>query len=102
MKVIGSETPESWNADRLGAALTMDHRLKDVTVSAFLDALRDAIVRLDVVQPAGLREPLALWFRATVEKATREGWTDLLGRHVVAVWNAARAVLDQAAEPVSR
>jgi hypothetical protein len=50
----------------------MDHSLKDVTVPAFLDTLRDAVVRLDVVQPEALREPLALWFRATEEQVTRE------------------------------
>jgi hypothetical protein len=74
----------------------MDHSLKGVTVPAFLDTLRDAVVHLDVVHPEALREPLALWFRATESQVISEGWADLLGRSVVPVWNAARAVLDQA------
>jgi hypothetical protein len=72
----------------------MDHRLKDVTVPVFLDTLRDAAVHLDAVQPEALREPLSLWFRAIEERAMGEGWRHLLGRNVVAVWNAARAILD--------
>lgn len=73
----------------------MDHKLKDVTVPVFLDTLRDAVVHLDAVQPEALREPLALWFRATEEQVIRRRWAHLLGRSVVPVWNAARAVLDQ-------
>lgn len=76
----------------------MDHSLSGVTVTAFLDTLRDAVVHLDVVQPEALREPLALWFRATEAQAIGAGWTHLLGRPVVSVWNAARAVLDAAKE----
>jgi uncharacterized protein YbjT (DUF2867 family) len=71
----------------------MDHSLKDVTIPAFLDTLRAAVVHLDVVQPEALREPLALWFRATVDQVLSEGWVHLLGRPVVFVWNAALAVL---------
>lgn len=74
----------------------MDHELKGVTVPAFLDTLRDAVVHLDAVQCEALREPLALWFRATEAQALAEGWTHLLGRAVVPVWNAARAVVDEA------
>lgn len=77
----------------------MDHSFDDVTVAVFLDTLRDAVVHLDVVQPAALRAPLALWFRATEAQAVSEGWTHLLGRSVVAVWNAARAVLGQDSRP---
>lgn len=73
--------------------MEMDHTLKDVTVAAFRDAIRDAVVRLDTVQPADLREPLSLWLRATEERSVREGWPHLLGRDVIAVWNAARAIL---------
>lgn len=72
----------------------MDHSLTGVTVPIFLDTLRSATVHLDVVQPEALREPLALWFRATVDQAVNEDWKHLLGRPVVSVWNAARAVLD--------
>jgi uncharacterized protein YbjT (DUF2867 family) len=79
----------------LKGTVDMDHRLEDVTIPAFLDTLRDAVVHLDVVQPEALREPLSLWFRAIEEQVVREGWTYLLGRPVVYVWNAARAVIDQ-------
>jgi uncharacterized protein YbjT (DUF2867 family) len=71
----------------------MDHSLKGVTVAVFLDTLRDATVHLDVVQPEALRAPLALWFRATEAQVMAEGWKHLLGRSIVPVWNAARAVL---------
>jgi hypothetical protein len=74
----------------------VDHSFKGVTVSTFLGTLRDAVVHLDTVQPEALREPLALWFRATEEQATRERWANLLGRPVVSVWLAARAVVDEA------
>lgn len=73
-----------------------DHSLKGVTVPTFLDTLREAVGHLDAVQPEALREPLALWFRATEAQVISEGWTHLLGRSVVAVWNAARAVHGQA------
>lgn len=73
----------------------MDHSLKDVTVQHFLDTLRDAVIHLDSVQPAALRTPLDLWFRATEAQAVSESWAHLLGRSVVPVWNAARAMLDQ-------
>lgn len=72
----------------------MDHSLKDVTVQVFLETLRDATVHLDVVYPEALREPLALWFRATEQQVVGEGWTHLLGRPIVSVWNAACAVLE--------
>lgn len=72
----------------------MDQSLRDATVPAFLDTLRDAVVHLDTVQPEALREPLSLWFRATEQQVVSEGWTHLLGRSIVPVWNAARAVLD--------
>jgi hypothetical protein len=71
----------------------MNASLKDVTVPALLDTLRDALVHLDVVQPEALREPLALWFRATEAQVVSERWVHLLGRSVVPVWNAARAVI---------
>ncbi len=74
----------------------MDHRLGDVTIEDFLGTLRAAAAGLDDVYPEALREPLRLWFRAVEEEARREGWAHLLGRPVVAVWNAARAVLDHA------
>lgn len=77
-------------------SVKMDHSLKGVTVPAFLDTLRDAVVHLDRVHPEALRVPLALWFRATEAQVISERWTHLLGRSVVSVWNAARAVLDQA------
>jgi len=76
----------------------MDHSLRDVTVPDLIDTLRDAEDHLDVVQPGALREPLSLWFLATLEQAKRERWTQLMGKPVVAVWNAARAVLDQTDE----
>lgn len=73
----------------------IDHQLKGVTVPVFVDTLRDAVVHLDVVHPEALREPLSLWFRASVDQAIGENWEYLLGRSVVSVWNAARAVLDE-------
>lgn len=74
--------------------MSMDHSLKDVTITGFLETLRDAAAHLGGVYPEDLRAPLALWFRATEEHALRERWTHVLGRPVVAVWNAARAVLN--------
>lgn len=71
----------------------MDHSLNGVTVQTFRETLLQAVAHLDTVQPEALREPLGLWFRATEEQAVREHWTHLLGRSVVSVWNAARAVL---------
>lgn len=82
--------------DHAARAKEMDHSLEGVTVPAFLDTLREAVVHLDAVQPEALREPLALWFRSTEAQVILEGWAHLLGRSVVSVWNAARAVLDHA------
>lgn len=72
-----------------------DTTLRDVTVIQFRAALLDAAARADVVEPEALREPIALWLRALEQKANREGWRSLLGRDVVAAWNAARAILDR-------
>lgn len=72
------------------------HSLKDVTVDQFIETLRDAVTNLDVVQPPTLRGPLALWLRAVEERAVRDGWTQVLGRPVVAEWNAAQTVLTAA------
>jgi hypothetical protein len=72
----------------------MDHQLKDVTVIQFRAALLDAAVRVDMIEPEALREPIALWLRALEEKANHEGWKSLLGRSVVAGWNAAQAILN--------
>lgn len=79
----------------------MDHSLKGVTVEQFLDTLRDAVANMGVVQPAGLRAPIALWLRSVEARALGERWTHLLGRPVVSPWNAARAVVD-AAEQAKR
>lgn len=73
----------------------MDHQLAGVTVTQFRQALRDAVVRVDVVEPATLREPVSLWLRGVDERARREQWADLLGRSVVEAWNAAQAVLNE-------
>lgn len=67
--------------------------LRGVTVQEFRTALRDAVEHVDVVQPPALREPLGLWLRGIDERAGRERWTGLLGRHVVDAWNAAHAIL---------
>ncbi|MFE2751587.1 hypothetical protein ACFXGA_06240 [Actinosynnema sp. NPDC059335] len=40
-----------------------------------------------------MREPVALWLRGLDERARLENWNSLLGRSVVAAWNAARAIL---------
>jgi hypothetical protein len=40
-----------------------------------------------------------LWFRATEAQVISEGWAHLLGRSVVSIWNAARAVLGQDSSP---
>lgn len=71
----------------------MDHFLRDVDVIEYRAALLDAAARVNVVEPEELREPLALWLRALEEKANREGWKSLVGRNVVAGWNAAQAIL---------
>lgn len=95
-RVLGkADAPEAFIpiSKRHQARSGMDHGLTDVAVPDFLNTLRDATVHLDVVHPEALRAPLALWFRATEEQIIREGWTHLLGRPVVSVWNAARAVL---------
>ncbi|MEV8439171.1 hypothetical protein AB0425_17490 [Actinosynnema sp. NPDC051121] len=70
-----------------------DTALLDVTVDQFRATLLDAVKHVDVVQPAALREPVSLWLRGIDERACRENWTHLLGRPVVAAWNAARAIL---------
>lgn len=75
----------------------MDHGLAGVTVDEFRRALLDAVDRIGVVQPATLREPLSLWLRSVEEQASAQQWTHLLGRPVVAAWNAAQAVLDESA-----
>ncbi len=71
----------------------MDHFLRDVDVIQYRAALLDAAARVDVIEPEALREPIALWLRALEEKANREGWKSLIGRNVVASWNAAQAIL---------
>lgn len=71
----------------------IDHTF-DVTIPKFLNTLEDAVAHLDTVQPEALREPLKLWFRATAHEVILQNWTSLFGKPVVAVWNAARAVLD--------
>jgi hypothetical protein len=63
-------------------------------VVAFFADLRSAVMRIYRVQPEALREPLSLWFRATLERAERERWTNMLGRDVVSVWEAAQAIND--------
>lgn len=73
----------------------MDPWLKDVTVIEFRAALLDAAARVDVVEPEALREPIALWLRALEATASNEGWKSLIGRNVVAGWNAARAILSK-------
>lgn len=72
----------------------MDFTLRDVGVIEFRAALLDAAARVDVVEPEELREPIALWLRALEQKANHEGWKSLIGRNVVAGWNAARAILN--------
>jgi hypothetical protein len=71
----------------------MDHQLDGVTVQAFLADLHEAVAHLDLVQPAALREPISLWLRAAEARAIGQGWKHLLGRDVVAAWNAAQAIL---------
>lgn len=73
----------------------MDHQLKSVTIIQFRATLLDAVDRIDVVQPAELREPVSLWLRAVEAQAVAEGWRHLLGRPVVAAWNAAQAILSE-------
>lgn len=76
----------------------MDHRLNDVTVAQFRRDMLLATHAAYVVTPVELREPLSLWFAATEERARVETWDSLLGRPVIAVWNAAQAVLNEAAQ----
>lgn len=73
----------------------MDHQLAGVTVTQFRQALRDAAVRIEVVEPATLREPVSLWLRGIEERARREQWADLLGRPIIESWNAAQAILNE-------
>lgn len=79
----------------------MDHTMKDVTVQQFWTTLDRAAERLSDpdfkhdVQPPEIREPLTLWFRMMSDHARWGDWKSLLGRPVVAVWNAALAVLDE-------
>jgi hypothetical protein len=73
----------------------VDNQLAGITVEQFRMALRDAVDRIDVVQPAALREPVSLWLRGVEEQAARQQWADLLGRRVLESWNAARAILDE-------
>jgi len=70
-----------------------DTALPGVTVAQFRTTLLDATARIDVVQPAALQEPVSLWLRGLEERARLEDWKRLLGRPVVAAWNAARAIL---------
>lgn len=72
----------------------MGNFLRDVDVVKYRAALLDAAVRVGVIEPAELREPIALWLRALEEKANREGWKSLIGREVEASWNAAQAILN--------
>ncbi len=67
--------------------------LRGVTVGHFRAVLLDAAEHTDVVQPPALREPISLWLRSVEERARRENWQDLLGRHVVDAWGAAQAIL---------
>ena len=76
----------------------MDHQLRDVTVVQFRAALLDAAARVDVVEPEALREPIALWLRAVDAEAHNEGWKSLLGRSVLAAWNAAQAILNESGD----
>ncbi len=73
----------------------MDHQLRDVTVVQFRAALLDAAARVDVIEPEALREPIALWLRAVDAEAHNEGWKSVIGRNVVAAWNAAQAILNE-------
>lgn len=73
----------------------MDHQMRDVTVIEFRAALLDAAARVDAVEPEALREPIALWLRALESEAHNEGWKSLIGRSVVAAWNAAQAILNE-------
>lgn len=73
----------------------MDHTF-NITASELINTLDEAINHLDRVHPEDLREPLKLWFRATIRTACSQRWgANLLGRPVVTVYNAARAILDQ-------
>ena len=71
----------------------MDHQLRDVTVDQFRGALLQAVNHIDMVQPAELREPVALWLRSV--EAQAQQWRQLLGRSVVSPWNAAQAILNE-------
>jgi hypothetical protein len=73
----------------------VDHQLAGITVEQFRMALRDAVDRIDVVQPAALREPVSLWLRSVEAQAAGQQWKHLLGRPVIAAWNAAHAILDE-------
>jgi hypothetical protein len=73
----------------------MDHQMAGVTVDQFRKALLDAVGRIDVVQPATLREPVSLWLRSVEAQAAAQEWKHLLGRPVISAWNAARAILDK-------
>jgi len=70
-----------------------DHELRGVSVEESRAAMLDAAGRVDTLQPAGLREPVALWLRGLEEQARVGNWASLLGRPVVCAWNAARAIL---------
>lgn len=71
----------------------MDYHLADVDVAEYRAVLLSAAeLAPHVVQPPALAEAVNLWLRASAERAT--DWRSLLGREVVAEWNAARAVLD--------
>lgn len=73
--------------------MALDHHLADVDVTEYRAALLSAAeLAPHVVQPPALAEAVTLWLAASAERA--QGWRTLLGRAVVAEWNAARAVLD--------
>jgi hypothetical protein len=67
--------------------------LRGVTIEQFQAVLLDAAARVDVVQPPALREPISLWLRGLEERSRRDGWINLLGRHVAHAWEAAQAIL---------
>lgn len=73
----------------------MDHQLKGVTVDQFRAVLLTAVEHVHVIEPAELREPVALWLRAVEAQAASERWTHLLGRRVVSAWNAAQAIIKE-------
>jgi len=64
-------------------------------VEQFRQKLLAAASAVDVVQPPQLRPALRLWFLAIEERARIEAWRSLLGRSVVAVEQAATAVLSE-------